>query len=52
MLVGVISELLSDQMGTESLRYALLISSGTTLMSVFLLCKLKAHQALAKANIV
>lgn len=52
MLVGVLSELFSHQLGTESLRYALLISSTTTLISVFLLFKLKAHQALTRTNAI
>ena len=44
MLVGVLSELFSDLAGIESLRYALLISTSTTLISVFLLFKLKSYQ--------
>lgn len=44
MLVGVLSELFSHVVGTESLRYALLISSSTTLISVILLFKLKAYR--------
>lgn len=45
MLVGVLSDLFSDLVGVESLRYALIISSSTTLISVILLFKLKSYQA-------
>ncbi|MGE6810151.1 MULTISPECIES: MFS transporter [Pseudoalteromonas] len=45
MLVGVLSEVFSEVAGVESLRYALLISTSTTLISVFLLFKLKSYQA-------
>lgn len=45
MLVGALSDLFSDFVGVESLRYALLISSSTTLISVILLFKLKSYQA-------
>jgi MFS family permease len=41
-MVGIISDLLSDLTGNESLRYALIISSSTTLISVALLLKLKS----------
>jgi predicted MFS family arabinose efflux permease len=45
MLVGVLSELFNDFVGVESLRYALLFSSCTTLVSVLLLIKLKSYRA-------
>lgn len=46
MLVGVLSDLFSDLAGVESLRYALIISSSTTLISVVYLFKLKSYQAI------
>ena len=45
MLVGVLSDLFSNLLGAESLRYALIMSSSTTLISVVLLFKLKSYQA-------
>jgi len=45
MLVGILSDLFSGLTGVESLRYALLISSSTTLISVIYLFKLKSYQA-------
>lgn len=45
MLVGVLSDLFNDLMGVESLRYALIITTSATLISVILLFKLKTYQA-------
>lgn len=45
MLVGVLSELFNAVAGVESLRYALIVSSSFTLISVFMLLRLKSHQA-------
>lgn len=45
MIVGVLSDMFSAQAGAESLRYALIISSSTTLISVFLLFRLKSYRA-------
>lgn len=49
-LVGVFSDLLTNIAGSESLRYALLISSSTTLVSVALLMRLKKLPSLQDSN--
>jgi len=46
ILVGILSDLFSDLAGVESLRYALIISTLTTLISVVILFKLKSYQAI------
>jgi predicted MFS family arabinose efflux permease len=45
MLVGLLSDLLNGFMAIESLRYALIITNTTTLISIILLFKLKSYQA-------
>lgn len=45
MLVGVLSDVFSGFVELESLRYALMISSSATLISVMLLLRLKSYQA-------
>lgn len=44
MLVGVLSDAFSGFAGEESLRYALIISSSTTLISIVLLFRLKIYR--------
>ena len=46
ILVGILSDLFYDYSGVESLRYALIISTITTLISVVILFKLKSFQAI------
>lgn len=46
ILVGILSDLFYDFAGVESLRYALIISTITTLISVVILFKLKSYQAI------
>lgn len=45
MLVGFLSDLFSDIAGTESLRYALIVTSSSTLIAVLILFRLKHFQA-------
>lgn len=55
MLVGFFSDTLTNMMGTESLRYALMITSCFTLISVLILFRLKlfkAKQVLANENAI
>ena len=46
ILVGILSDLFSELAGVESLRYALIISTITTIISVVILFKLKSYQAI------
>ncbi len=45
MLVGLLSDILKDVAGSESLRYALIITSSSTLISIVILLRLKSFQA-------
>ena len=45
MLVGLLSDILKDVAGNESLRYALIITSSSTLISIVILLRLKSFQA-------
>jgi predicted MFS family arabinose efflux permease len=45
MVVGILSDLFSNSFGAESLRYALIISTCTTLIAVVYLFKLKSYQS-------
>ena len=48
--VGILSDFFSNLAGVESLRYALILSTITTIISVVILFKLKSYQAITLKN--